>query len=203
MMPSHNVIITNSTIGGPGTPVFSQPTQNTTIAFGWHRATYNTKVIGCYIQGRITVQGFGMELLNCTMEAGNAQSVGLFEVSNGGPPLDIRIVGNKIYVYQDHFDDGILFHSKSGDWNVAAGAIASLVIADNDVYVMFNSTDELIHISDTNTKSSATGVIHIVGNRVGHEQGGSIQPLCNIDITDGLEIVVANNSLPANMTLVS
>jgi hypothetical protein len=40
-----------------------------------------------------------------------------------------------------------------------------------------------------------------MGNRVAHAEGASSRPFANVSITDGVEVVVANNSMPGNVSL--
>lgn len=200
---AHTVIVMGCTIGAPGTNVFLQPNSTVNVCLDWHAGCFHSKVVGCYIQGSVTLRGTGMEIIDCTLEnGGSGSNTGMIDIAAPfGPALDFRMEGCKVLLSKSHFSSGMWVHCGTSDWVADNGAIGSLVIANNDIYVMLNSSDPLINIQNTASKSPATGVVHIMNNRIGHKVGGSTQPLCNVSITDGLEAVVSGNVLPANMTL--
>jgi hypothetical protein len=200
--PAHTVVISGCTIASPGTNVFLQPTSGIAVALDWHAGTYRTKVIGCHVQGSVTIRGHAMEILHCTLENGGSQAnQGMIDCFEFGPALDFRLIGCKLFLRKEHSGgSGMLFNCINRDWNPDAGAIGSIAISDNDIYVMLDSTQPLIGIENGDAKDPATGVIHITGNRVAHCASSSSQPFVDIDVADGLECVVANNIMPGNVT---
>jgi Pectate lyase superfamily protein len=198
---SHNVIVQGCTIGAPSF-VFMQPSSTANIALDWHEGNFHSKVIGCYVQGNVTLRGQRMEIINCTLENSTGQATTGMIGSALSHAADFRIEGCKIYLNKVHFQGGVLFTMLNSNWAaIDDGSIGSIVIANNDIYQMFNTSEPMIHIQNTQTFSSATGMIHITGNRVAHKEGATSQPFANITMGDGEELVVANNVLPANMTL--
>ena len=199
--PAHNVVLMGNNIGGPGTDIFSQPTTATTLAFGCHDGNFNLTFMSNIVQGRVSLDGFGIDLLYNTIVNGDAQNLALIEIGDSaGPPLDMRIIGNKGYCRKTS-SGGVFVGLDENDWDHDNGAIGSLVISDNDIYILANSSSPIINLIDSTAKTPNTGVVHIMNNRVGHKEGATSQPFCNIAITNGEECVVTGNILQDNMTL--
>lgn len=203
--PAHHVAFQGCFFSTPGAEIFGQPTSGVNTALDWHAGTFATKVANCFIQGSITLRGFGMEIVNNTIETpstADGGDLGCFDCFNMGMPLDCLIAGNKIIIRRHRFDGGDLFHlNGSADWDMDGGEKGALIIANNHIEIYATETHALIEIVETTAKTPDTGSIIITGNVVTHAAVGTSAPFLEINITDGQRCVVTNNYLPSNITL--
>jgi hypothetical protein len=196
--PSHTCIYANCVIGAPGTNIFLQPVAPIVDALDWHEGTFHTKCIGCDIQGGVVTRGCDMELIGCTIDnARTAHDVALIQTGLSMRP-DLRVIGCKLFCRRIDFRGGGMLIRIGGEFD--AGEPGSVVLSDNDIYVLHNSTQSIIEITNPNVLNPATGTFHIMNNRVAHSACSTSQPFVNCSWTDGREVVIANNVLPNNVT---
>lgn len=204
--PAHTVRITNSLIAAPGSGLFQAPDSTAIWALDWHEGTFDTAVTNSEIQGGVFLRGMAMTVEGCTIYRGDrdggqvsGSAVGTWKL---GPALDLRMINNKIIHRGDFWQgDGQILEINGSDLNIDAGEPGALEFVGNSIFMLTNTTDALIKIQDTVSRSPATGVVNISNNHVVHSACSTSQPFLSVSVTSFERLTVLGNVLPANVTL--